>query len=739
VGVSLVVSRSAVRGALAALSLALAIPSLAGAQDEPPTNATPSAPPPAKAASGPTGPDQTSAPKAAPLKPKAPMAAPPAEKPAPKPAQKPAEAPAEAPVPAAPAQPGARLSAGQPIPPAELESYVDGVVKGAMDRAHIAGVTVSVVQNGQVVLKKGYGFASLDPARPVDPDRTLFRIGSISKTFTWIAVMKEVEAGRMRLDQPVNLYLPEKVQVKDQGFDNPIRVINLMDHSPGFEDRALGQLFEDSFQRVRPLEVYLRQERPKRVREPGFVSSYSNYGAALAGEAAAWTSGKPYERLIEDEILGPARMAHTTFREPHPAKAGLPAPMPAALVPDISEAFKWTPAGFRKRGYEYIEQIAPAGAASSTAGDMARYMLLQLGNGALDGVTVYGPQTAQAFRTAIRPTPPKVNGWAHGFAIEALPGGHTGYGHDGGTLSFFSNMVVVPSLNLGIFISTNTESGGPLAEELASDILKQFYAKPQVFPRPPSPELASQAQAFDGYYLSTRRPYSGLEGFVMHLARAGVTVHVTPQGELMLAGPGGAGAYVPEGAVEDGRFIGLQDEGRLAFLSKDGRAIGFMPGSGSVLYERASSWKKPSTLALFAGLTALAAIATLVGLLVRNRRDTRESLIQARASLIQNIQGGLWLGAMVLFGAFFLKASSDTAWVMYDWPGALIILASACALVAAALTLVTLIALPAIWSGGRRVDSWSYLRKFAFTATVAIYLVFSGMLATWGALSPWSG
>jgi CubicO group peptidase (beta-lactamase class C family) len=78
-----------------------------------------------------------------------------------------------------------------------------------MDRDHIAGVTIAVVQNGQVVLKKGYGVASLKDGRAVDPDKTLFRIASISKTFTWIALMNEVEAGRMRLDTPINLYLPE--------------------------------------------------------------------------------------------------------------------------------------------------------------------------------------------------------------------------------------------------------------------------------------------------------------------------------------------------------------------------------------------------------------------------------------------------------------------------------------------------------------------------------------------------
>jgi energy-converting hydrogenase Eha subunit A len=77
--------------------------------------------------------------------------------------------------------------------------------------------------------------------------------------------------------------------------------------------------------------------------------------------------------------------------------------------------------------------------------------------------------------------------------------------------------------------------------------------------------------------------------------------------------------------------------------------------------------------------------------------------------------------------------------VIYRWPGALLLTASACALVASALTIVTLLVLPAIWRGGRRVDSWSHLRKAAFTTTVLIYGAFAIVLGLWGALSPWSG
>lgn len=616
---------------------------------------------------------------------------------------------------------------------------MDGWIRAGMARNHIAGVTVSIVQNGQVILKKGYGFASLNPQRPVDPDRTLFRVGSISKTFTWIALMKQVEAGRIRLDQPVNAYLPEALRLKDDGFDQPVRVINLMDHSPGFEDRALGHLFEDDYNRVRPLEVYLRQERPKRVRPPGVLSSYSNYGAALAGEAAATVARQPFEQLIETEILAPARLTHTTFREPHPPRAGLPAAMPTELAGDVSDAYRWRSGGFQRQPYEHIEQIAPAGAASSTAGDMARYMLLLLGNGSLDGVTVYGPMAAQAIRTPIQQTEPGINGWAHGFRVETLPGGHVGYGHDGATLSFFSDMVVVPDLNLGVFISTNTAGGGELSGRFAADLLREFYVAPQTFPRAGSPELSAYREAFRGHYVATRRPYSGLEKFVMLLGPAGVDVDVSPDGRLVLTNFGQGAAFTPEGPLAGGRFIGLQDDRRLAFKLQDGQAVSFIGGDNAVAFERVSGWKSPATLALLAALTALAALATVTGLVFRNRRELRESPMQARASIVQNIQAGLWLTVLVLFGLFFSRAIGDVGWVMYSWPSSLIIVASACALVAAALTVVTIVALPAVWSGGRRLDSWGYGRKLAFTLTVLVYAGFSVMLGMWGALTPWSG
>lgn len=639
------------------------------------------------------------------------------------------------PAPAAVRPSGARLAAAQPLDPVALEAFVDGWVADAMAREHIAGATVSIVQNGQVILKKGYGFADLTPRRPVDPDETLFRIGSISKTFTWILLMKEVEAGRIRLDRPINLYLPEKVRLPGRGRE--VMVGHLLDHTAGFEDRALGHLFENDPRRVRPLDLYLRQERPRRVRRPGEVASYSNYGVGLAGEAVSFVSGRTFEQRVETEIALPLGMTRTTFREPRPERRGLPAAMPERLRDDVAQGYGWRSAGFMPNDYEYIGQIGPAGSASSTAGDMARYMLMLLGDGTSNGVTVFGPRTARAFRTPLRATPEGINGWAHGFMVFDLPGDHRAYGHLGHTIAFKSNMTLVPELGLGVFVATNSETGHELSDAMPAALVRHFYAPPLVFPRPGSAELVERADAFEGAYLSTRRAYGGLEGFV-GLITGAAEVRVTPGGRLIVERGGQTEAWVPEGPVSEGRFVSVMGDERLVFrMGADGQATSFRGAGNAETLRRTPLTERPGVLLPAAALTGLAAAATLVGLVLRNRRELRQNQVQARAALVQNIQAGLWLAALGLF-AVWGAGASDVQRIMYGWPGPLVITASSSALVAAALNLLTIAALPAVWQGGRRVDSWTTSRKVSFTLTVLIYAAFSVLLAMNGALEPWS-
>ena len=631
------------------------------------------------------------------------------------------------------AAPAPVLTSHAPLPVADLEAYVDGVVRDRMLRDHIAGVTIAVVQNGQVVLKKGYGVASLKDGRKVDPDKTLFRIGSISKTFTWIALMNEVDAGRMRLDTPINIYLPEKLQLKDQGKKTPVRLRDLMTQTAGFEDRALGQLFERDPRRERPLELYLRQERPNRVREPGLLPAYSNYGVGLAGAALANVTGQPFEKEVADQVILPAGLTHTTFRENRPWRDDLPPPMAANLAADLSDGFRWTPLGFQTEDPEFIGHIAPAGAASSTAGDMARYMTLLLNGGTIDGKTVFSPKTSALFRTPMYRPAEGAPGWNAGFMDIPLPGGKRGFGHAGATLWFHSNMVMVPELGLGVFVAVNTDTGADLPATLPATIIERFYA-----PRPDIPAASpishDEARAYEGRFLTTRRSYGGLEGFIDRLIGE-ASVRAAPDGRLTLTIDGQSSQWTATGQPDT--FAPVSGPGLLVFQRDDGKVVRFFSPMGGAAFERIGFPHQLGLLIAFAVLTALAAVATLIGVATRDRREARQTPTQARASLMQTIQSILWLIALIGVGVFAAGAS-DVANVVYGWPSGWLLSASACAFVSAWLTIATLAMLPVVWRGGRRVDSWTSLRKLAFTCTTLIFLGFTLLLGAWGFLEFWN-
>ncbi|HYG28284.1 MAG TPA: serine hydrolase, partial [Caulobacteraceae bacterium] len=171
---------------------------------------------------------------------------------------------------------------------------------------------------------------------------------------------------------------------------------------------------------------------------------------------------------------------------------------------------------------------------------------------------------------------------------------------------------------------------------------------------------------------------------------------------------------------------------------KDGKATRYFGAGGAITFQKRGDFAGPKLLAILAGLTAIASLAVLIGLAFRSRRDFRQTPVQARASLMQTTQAVLWL---ITFAALAVWAggTGDPANVLYNWPGLTLVLASACALVAAVLTVITLVLLPVIWRGGRRVDSWTVARKARFTLTVLIFAAFSADLAYWGALTPWSG
>ncbi|WP_201721624.1 hypothetical protein [Caulobacter sp. B11] len=158
---------------------------------------------------------------------------------------------------------------------------------------------------------------------------------------------------------------------------------------------------------------------------------------------------------------------------------------------------------------------------------------------------------------------------------------------------------------------------------------------------------------------------------------------------------------------------------------------------GFSAYERLGFPYQRGWLITFALLTLLASLATLGGVATRDPRESRQTPTQALASLLQTTQAVLWLTALVGVG-LFAASSTNVAKVFFGWPSGWLLTASACAFVSTLLTLATLAMAPVVWRGGRRVDSWTGLRKLAFTCTSLIFTSFAMILAAWGFLEFWN-
>ena len=185
----------------------------------------------------------------------------------------------------------------------EVEAFFDGYLGHQLEDYDIPGATVSVVKDGGVLFAKGYGQASFEKNESVVADETLFRIASITKLFTSTAAMQLVEEGKLDLHRDVNAYLTD-VEIPNTYPGRPVTLHHLLTHSAGFEEHYTGSGARNASD-VEPLEEYLSEQMPARVRPPGEVSSYSNYGMSLAGLVIQEVSGMPYERYCRRERTRP--------------------------------------------------------------------------------------------------------------------------------------------------------------------------------------------------------------------------------------------------------------------------------------------------------------------------------------------------------------------------------------------------------------------------------------------------
>ncbi len=373
--------------------------------------------------------------------------------------------------------------------PTELETFLDPIISAQLENYTVAGVTFSMVKDGSVFLEKGYGYANYFSQTPVVANETIFRIGSISKTFTSVAVLQLVEDELLDLDTDINDYLTAfKIP---ETYEESITLRHLLTHTAGFERATFPSIVSSSYS-IDPLVTVLAEGIPDRVRTPGTLSAYSNYGFALAGYIVQEISGKNFETYIQDEILTPLGMNSTTFLQP----------LPISLSSQMSTGYS---ENFVPGYFEYIS-IPPAGSCSSTASDMTKFMMTLLNNGTFDGSRILENATVELMLSKQFTTHENLASLGLG-VYEFDVSDQRIIGHGGDTRFFHSRMILLPELNIGIFASYNSVGGSIARSLLFDEIIEEYFPYP-VEVIEPMEGYKNRARKFEGLYVSARRVYS---------------------------------------------------------------------------------------------------------------------------------------------------------------------------------------------------------------------------------------
>jgi CubicO group peptidase (beta-lactamase class C family) len=480
---------------------------------------------------------------------------------------------------------------------AELESFLDGVIAAQKESNHVEGVTVAVVANGGLFFAKGYGLADRATGRKVDPERTLFRVGSVSKLFTWTAVMQQVERGKLDLKADVNTYLAGSPVIVPGTYPQPVTMINLMTHTPGFEDVVVG-LFSRSPGAMRPVGEVLAAEMPARVRPPGVLSSYSNHGTALAGYIVERVSGVPFEQYVEKEILEPLGMSHTAVRQP----------LPKTLAADMSVGYRWSDGEHKAEAFEYVPAV-PAGAVSASAVDMTHFMLAHLQDGLYGDVRILSEATAREMHGRLFGHVPALNGMLHGF-YEMNRNGRRIYGHGGDTLWFHTELALLPDEQVGLFVSCNSDScSGPRSALVKAFIDRYFPDTATARPSLSTGRIRREPPGtFAGSYRPIRTSYRSLARLAGLVGAVGVTE--LPDGRLRTDGMGGR----PRRWVEVAPLVFRETDGddRIAFLTgRDGRVTHLAVDFPAIAFERVGPLESPGAQCWIGGVS-LFLLATAV-------------------------------------------------------------------------------------------------------------------------------
>jgi CubicO group peptidase (beta-lactamase class C family) len=381
----------------------------------------------------------------------------------------------------------AALRAGQ------VPAFFDRLLRSQLALDGIPGAVVALVQGDETLYLGGFGKADLASGEPVSAQETLFRTGSVSKLVTWTAVMQLVERGRLDLHADVNRYL-DAFQIPAT-YPKHVTLAHLLTHTAGFEDRGFG-FYARSEADLVPLRAFLAARMPARIFPPGEVSGYSNYGAALAGYLVERVSGLSFEDYVEARVLAPLGISSSSFRQP----------LPPTLAARLATGYR---SSLKPGAFEW-DLAVPAGALSSTAADMARFMIAHLNGGRLGTTRILRAETVEAMQRRRFTNHPAVSGLTYGFQ-ELHIAGQRVLAQPGDMLHFTAGLFLLPEQELGLFVAYNRGRAADAPMGLLRAFLARFSPAPPAFVTSPASVTDEDVGRFAGSYRSTRRNETTLE------------------------------------------------------------------------------------------------------------------------------------------------------------------------------------------------------------------------------------
>jgi CubicO group peptidase (beta-lactamase class C family) len=445
-----------------------------------------------------------------------------------------------------------RPPASTAVDPAQLAAFVDEYIAAEMAKEGIPGAGFVFVQDGRVVLQRGYGVADVAAKRAVDPEKTIWRIGSISKVLTATAVMQLVDRGLVDLDAPVDRYV-RRVAIPAT-YPDPVTVRQLLDHTAGFDEIRPGTQ-ADSEGGVLPLAPFL-EGKLVRVRPPGKTLAYSTYGITLAGELVEEVAAMPFETFLKRNVWDPLGMTRTAITRPVDA--------------DVAKGYDIDKGEVVEQPWEWYH-TTPASSVNATVADMARFLEAHLALGQANGARILSERAAREMQRQQVTMDPSIPGYALGWAEDYVGDLHV-LEHGGNMAGFSALAVIVPSERVGFFIVHHGENS-TLRNDLKWTLLERFFpAAKRRHPVPPTlpPVQEVRAERFAGRYAPLASCWSCNPVRVNAL----MTLTANPDGTLSFAG----GRWI---AVDALRFVQERGSGYIVFRNDESGAVHEVFAGGS--------------------------------------------------------------------------------------------------------------------------------------------------------------